>query len=185
MPRRSKTSNPYMASSTLSTRQCEKLVEAFVMLLSVRGAAKYVGVSVATADRFFNLLMERLNEMGVFELVFAYDELFGFDANRSEIAWVEAQLRSHRGFDNEQSKQMYRVRYMWSHLMILYHKPIVAAANDERGFRSTVGVIKRMICNIIKKTGPLNRAPSEAAIIAARDRYFDDMTRKLSNFGSL
>lgn len=181
MPVRSKNkrANPFMASSDLPPAAFEKLLDAFVLLEPVRGAAQRAGVTNKTAERFIALLMDRMQVTGLLDVTL---EVPSHVWDSGELnKWINQNLASHRGFKDPEIETMHRVRYTWIFIMVHIHKPLLVSYEGEESLRLALKAIRQPIREMIKLTGPLNRPPHAMALEKCCRKFYRDMTRRLEN----
>lgn len=168
-----------MASSDMKPAKFKKLLDAFVLLEPVRGAAERSRVTNVTAERFYRLLMDRMMLVGLLDMTQEVPEHVWQGEHLNE--WVEEKLRAHRGFDDDETRAMHYVRYVWIYLMVHIHKPMLTSYEGSEALRLFLNAVKKPLIEMIKTTGPLNREPSPITINRAREKFYRDMKRRLEN----
>lgn len=186
MPKRDKNSNRsfYMASSTLQMAKAGNLIRHFILGYTASGAARVEGVSIKTAKNYYLMLLIRLGETKVFDLVLSFHEATDSILLEPCEKWAYEELRRHHGFENQHMRDMYYVKYQWVFIMIRCYKNTIMSdifsGKDSPTTASTVvELIKRDIDQVIRRTGPLNRTPNTDQIDRAHTEFFVNINRKL------
>ena len=179
---RSKTVNPYMASSTLKKEKCERLIDAFALALPPTWAAEFVNVKKETAANFYELLLLRMSDMSFFDPVIEYMLLMDTNVAQEFNDWSAALLRRHRGFKDDLARTAYFSKYSWLWYMGNLHVHAFESYDDElQAVEYIAKVISAELRAAIKITGPLNRDPYEEDCNAAYQKHLANIDRKKAN----
>ncbi len=165
-------SKKLVARSGISNYRIRRLIERYSEGDTVRLAAETTGISHVTAGRIFNLIRQRLLDVGLYQSV---DEFIEAEAALEEETdghfWshaggietiIDRLVSAYRGVRAE-NRHLYEAEALFRH-----RSPDVSARE-----------LNLLILNVIKRTGPLGSSP----IVTARTALFvsDEYRRRVFN----
>lgn len=186
--------NRFLASSTLSERDCLKLIYLFALGSLPRENARITKLSVPTCYRFHEHMLARLHDVGwMMEDEGVFKTLSEDEEVRERFAaYKEECMKRHRGFENayREAVEGWKYNALYVHLRFyqrtyaaeLASKPNPTKEDKLRAEANITAMMVNDIVRIILQTGPLNKEPTYEQLVKAYERFSQSMERKIINF---
>lgn len=172
-----------MASTSLSAKTSENIIRAFTFNLSVRQAAADCGVTPKSVQKYYTLLFDRLYEIGYYMSVDTIGNMSWYgpgvsDMDRLGYYQMDWRQKLRLRYKNSDLDERYCGKFFTQRLYMDMLMHLFAHEDDITSFSNTMF---KDTLNLIKLTGPLNRAckNKDAARIKHNEQFGRRMPRVL------